>query len=85
MVWSAILQISSRTALKSSPFEDENAPGTFSHTMNRGTIPQELTVSFPRCLLASVFLISFTIRICSINSPERSPDKPARFPAMLRS
>ena len=82
---SAIRHVSSRTARKSSPLEDEKAPGTFSHTMNRGIIPQGLAVLLPRFLLASVCLISFMIRICSIKRPERSPASPARFPAMLRS
>ena len=70
-VSSAILVTSSRTARKSSPRLLLNAPGTFSQTMYRG---------FPY-----FFRISFTILICSINSPERAPDSPARFPATLKS
>ena len=84
-VLSAMRQVSSRTARKSSPPAEEKAPGTFSHTMNRGTIPPGLAGSFPLFLSSSACLISFMMRICSMNSPERSPDSPARFPAILRS
>lgn len=34
---------------------------------------------------SSAFLISFTMRICSINRPERSPESPALAPATERS
>ena len=68
-----IRTISSRTIRKSSPFGVplEKAPGTFSHTINRGRISR---AARPRCLSAS--LISFTIRTCSIKRPERSPERP---------
>lgn len=75
-------RISSNTIRKSSPLGDPllNAPGTFSQQNQRGRI------SIPvRPRSRSAVLISFTIRICSIKSPERAPDKPARVPATLRS
>ena len=79
---SATLMISSMTAAKSEPlgFPLLNAPGTFSHTMYLGRTAQAVR---PRFLSRS--LISFTIRICSINRPDRSPARPARFPATERS
>ena len=44
------------------------APGTFSQARNRGRIKRAV---LPLCTSAA--LISFTIRICSIKSPERWP------------
>ena len=78
--FSDILTISSRTVLKSSPLLLLKAPGTFSQTIYLGRIRKPVR---PFCLSRS--LISFTMRICSMNSPDRSPDSPARFPATLRS
>jgi predicted MPP superfamily phosphohydrolase len=77
---SAILTISERTAWKSLPPLLENAPGTFSQTMNRGR-----TIQPVRPVVRSRSLISFTIRTCSMNSPLRSPSSPARLPATERS
>ena len=77
-----IRTISSRTIRKSSPFGSplENAPGTFSQQRNLGRtkIPDR-----PRSI--SAFLISFVIRVCSINRPDLEPDKPALAPATERS
>ena len=77
-----IRTISSRTIRKSSDFGVplEKAPGTFSQHIHRGRI--RLAV---RPLRTSSSLISFTIRICSIKSPERSPESPALAPATERS
>ena len=77
-----IRTISSRTMRKSSPFGVplEKAPGTFSHNKNRGR-----TWRSAGCRCFSAFLISFTILICSINKPERAPERPARFPATDKS
>lgn len=77
---SSIWTNSRSTARKSFPSALEKAPGTFSHTQYRGrtAIPVR-----PRSL--SAFLISFTIRICSMKRPERSPESPALAPATLRS
>ena len=66
---SAILTISVSTHRKSSPLLLENAPGTFSHTMNLG---------FP-----CSNLISFTILTYSRNNTDCSPSSPVLFPAML--
>ena len=75
MVSQLILQISSRTMRKSSPFGEPElkAPGTFSQARKRGRIKR---AALP--LSTSAALISFTIRICSIKSPERAPARPAR-------
>ena len=92
--FSTILAVSSSTHLKSSPLFELKAPGTFSHTMNRG-LRSRISSFAPRtrnCLIHS-FLNSFTILICSINNPERvvssSPlsecFNPALFPATLKS
>lgn len=77
-----MLQISSSTIRKSSPFGEPelNAPGTFSHAINLGRVKRAV---LPRSTSAA--LISFTIRICSINRPERAPARPERGPATLRS
>ena len=64
---------SCRTRRKSSPLLLLNAPGTFSQTAKAGYFP---------CVL---HLISRMIRTASKNRLERSPDNPARFPAMLKS
>ena len=72
--------VSSRTARKSSPPLLEKAPGTFSQTMYRGRTDR---TGCPSRMPAS--RISFTILICSMNSPERSPASPALFPATERS
>ena len=76
------MQISSSTIRKSSPFgvPELKAPGTFSQARNRGRIKRAV---LPLCTSAA--LISFTIRICSIKSPERAPARPERVPATLRS
>jgi len=80
-VLSAIRQVSSSTARKSSPFEQEKAPGTFSQTIYRGR-----TASAVLPLALSKALISLITRTCSMNRPERSPCSPARLPfATLRS
>ena len=67
---------------KSSPLgvPELNAPGTFSQHIHRGR-----TAIPVRPLCSSAFLISFTMRICSIKSPERAPNIPALAPATLRS
>lgn len=67
---------------KSSPFRSplEKAPGTFSHTINRGRI---WIPARPRDL--SAFRISFTSLTCSIKRPERAPDNPALAPATDKS
>ena len=52
----------------------------FSHNKNRGR-----TWRSAGCRCFSAFLISFTILICSINKPERAPERPARFPATDKS
>ncbi len=74
--------ISSNTIRKSSYFGVplEKAPGTFSQHRNLGRtkIPDR-----PRSI--SAFLISFVMRICSMNKPERAPAKPARAPATDKS
>ena len=82
MVSQIILQISSRTIRKSSPFGEPelNAPGTFSHARKRGRIKRAVLP-----LWTSAALISFTILICSMNRPERAPARPERGPATLRS
>ena len=49
------------------------------HIVNLGRI-----ASFVFPLAASAFRISFTKRICSINSPERSSFSPACLPATLK-
>lgn len=74
--------ISSRTIRKSSPFGSplENAPGTFSQQRNLGRTKMP---DRPRSI--SAFLISFVIRVCSINRPERAPANPARAPATDKS
>lgn len=77
---SAIRHVSSSTSRKSSPPAEEKTPGTFSHTMNRGR-----TASIARPFRSSSVLISFTMRICSLNKPERAPAKPFRCPAADRS
>lgn len=61
---SLILQISVRTALKSSPLFEDNAPGTFSHTMYLGYFP----------LVAS--LISFIILIAEVHATLSANDGP---------
>lgn len=76
---SAMRTISVRTAWKSAPPFELKAPGTFSHTMNLG-LANRISTSAP-----VAFRISFTIRICSIKSPDRSPSSPALFPATLKS
>lgn len=74
--------ISSNTIRKSSylgvPLE--KAPGTFSQHRNLGRtkIPDR-----PRNI--SAFRISFVMRICSMNKPERAPANPARAPATDKS
>ena len=77
-----IRTISSNTILKSSylgvPLE--KAPGTFSQHNQRG---RTFVPNRPRAMSAA--LISFTMRTCSINSPERSPERPALAPATERS
>ncbi len=67
---------------KSSPFGCPllKTPGTFSQHIYLGRTARAV---LPLFLSAS--LISFTIRICSINRPERSPSKPALAPATDRS
>jgi len=79
---SAILANSSSTMRKSSPLgcPELKAPGTFSHAAYRGRILWSV-----RPCRSSSHLISFMIRICSINSPERSPAKPRRAPATDKS
>lgn len=72
--------VSSRTAAKSLPLWLEKAPGTFSQTMYLGRTYRPV-----RPVDLSRSLISFMILIRSMNNPDRSPCKPARFPAMLRS
>ena len=77
-----IRTISSRTMRKSSPLGSplEKAPGTFSQTIYRGRTDRPV-----RPCSRSASLISFTIRHCSINRPERAPASPALAPATLRS
>lgn len=58
----------------------ENAPGTFSQTIQRGR-----TCSAVRPRNLSAWRNSLIIRICSMYRPERSPASPSRFPATLRS
>lgn len=81
-VLSAIRHVSSSMARKSSPLGTplENAPGTFSQHIYLG---RTWSADPPRC--SSAVLISFITRICSINRPERSPARPALFPAKLKS
>lgn len=79
---SAMRTISSRTMRKSSPPQEEKAPGTFSQMIHLGLGRTARAVPpFP----ASASLISFMIRIISMKRPERSPDKPERGPATDRS
>lgn len=78
-----MLQISSRTIRKSSPFGEPelNAPATFSHAINLGRVKRAV---LPRSTSAA--LISFTIRICSIKRPDLAPASPALVgDATLRS
>ena len=72
-----IRTISSRTMRKSSPFgaPELNAPGTFSQHIHRGRTAIPVLP-----LYSSAALISFTMRICSLKSPERAPERPARVP-----
>ena len=76
------MQISSSTIRKSSPLGEPelNAPGTFSQHSSLGRIDTPVR---PRC--SSAALISFTMRICSINRPDLAPARPERGPATLRS
>src|SRR5699024_7000804 len=67
------LQNFSMTLLKSSPLFEEKAPQTFSHTAYLGYSPFVL------------HLISFIIRIASLNKEDLLPSSPARFPAIDRS
>ena len=61
------------TVLKSSPPDELNAPGTFSHMMYLGYLP-------------SVFsLISLMTLIISKKSPDLAPSSPVRFPAIETS
>ena len=82
---SAIRHVSSSTARKSLSPADEKAPGTFSHTMNRGRMGRVSSAPFSRFRFSSACLISLIIRICSMNRPECSPASPALFPAKLKS
>jgi len=72
--------VSSRTAAKSFPPLELNAPGTFSQTMNLG---RTNSPALPR--RTSSLRISFMTLICSMNRPDRAPARPALFPATERS
>lgn len=77
---STTCDVSSRTHLKSSDLFEDSAPGTFSHTIYLGLM---FSPVLPRC--ASALLNSLISLICSMNSPERSPERPFLCPAMLKS
>lgn len=75
---SAMRMISVRTAWKSWRLFEVRAPATFSQHIHRGRMSAPVRPAF-----RSSSLISFVMRICSLNRQLRSSARPSRFPAML--